>query len=243
MDELSQELFAKIDAFVDGEMEGDELQEFERTIADNQQIKAEVERLVRVDRELKDGFASVASSSLHSGVVEPIAGARLSTKRFMIPLGIAASLALLAGVWSMNFGVSPNTGTLPIDGSVVLTAFLNNPVPDVVCDTEPKFIAYTQQKLGQAITARFDSGVALIGWRGVGVYEDTDLDAPRVLMARNADGIASVVVFQSADSAAPVVKGARPGVQMYRRDFGTVSAWEFSEADTNFVLDLLSIAD
>lgn len=242
MDEISDIMNAQIDAYVDGQLEGDELVAFESAMDTDDRIRAEVDRLRSVDDNLNDVFGSLKTTNIDSGI-EPRLSVRSSGfKNVFIPMGLAAAVLLAAGLFSLRW--TGNSNQMPaIDGSVVLTAFLSDPIPAVVCDTEPKFVSYTTRTLGQAITARFDTGVALIGWRGVGVYDAEDMNAPRVLMARGTRGEAAVVVFQRADMAAPVVIGARPGMHMHQRRFGSVDAWEFSQSDSPIVLEVLTLVD
>ncbi|MEM9373653.1 MAG: hypothetical protein AAGA55_08405, partial [Planctomycetota bacterium] len=188
MDELNESMLARIDAYVDGWMDADGRVSFEAEMSADDRIRDEVERLRGVDRALQAEFGGLAERG--TGADSAPNRFVLASRRLVIPMGIAALLLLAVGLFSLRGGGGaggPASGPA-IDGSVVLTAFIRDPQPTVVCDTEAKFIAYTQEKLGHAITARFDAGVALIGWRGVGVYEDSDPVAPRVLLARGAGG-------------------------------------------------------
>lgn len=149
--------------------------------------------------------------------------------------GIAAALFLASALVVLNLP-KPLPG---ISASALHAALVQNDTPEIVCDTPEKFLAYTTEKLGEAITARFDTGVALIGWRGAAEYrEDT---RKRVLLARAATGEPVLVLFQP--KAYPAPTQTNPALHLHKRELGTMTAWEVSSFSQPVVLGALGRAN
>ncbi|MEM1422677.1 MAG: hypothetical protein AAGH64_01615 [Planctomycetota bacterium] len=169
------------------------------------------------------------------------AGATAHRRRFG-PIARAASIAVVGGLLAGGILYSESRED-PIRADLALRGFEVNPNPSVVCDTPEKFVDYTTLAFGEPITARFDSAVALVGWRAtLSTYDPDEAGQPRTLLAYDADGDEVVVLFQPARFPRPEL-GDASGLTLFGGRFGGVEVWEVSDGDTPVVLPLLSLAD
>ncbi|MEM1185917.1 MAG: hypothetical protein AAGI53_13065 [Planctomycetota bacterium] len=158
-------------------------------------------------------------------------------------LAVAAALVVATGAvvtFLPPVGQAPLVASNGRDAGRYYRMMTRSFEPSVVCDTPEKFADYTNDVFGVAMTASFETPVALIGWTALqgGYDEGADVEGPRVLLARAPSGDEVIVIFE-AEEAAPIE--AAEGLHTFTRTFGAVTATEITPADASHVLDVISM--
>lgn len=205
------------------------------------QQRAALSKLKSIEHTIRDHYAP---SEAPSSMLETVRGGAQSHRRplRLAPLALVAVLVLAASAWFLL----PFTNQPTVDASLVHAGFISNPTPSVVCDTPEKLIDYTQETLGVGLTAEFDAGVTLIGWRTIAGSSYTQSRVPgaltpRVLLANGPDDEPIVVLFFPRGTGKPNLPDGS-GLKLFNRSFESVRAWEVTPGQDATVLPLLSVA-
>lgn len=236
----------RMNAYLDGELDADDRAAFERELAADERLRAQVDRLRAIESGLGRLFppdatmpAAPPASSASSAEPRPDRRAGMSpTLRRVIAY---AAIVVLAGVgWML---VSPRAPAAPPpDAEAIYQRVGADFVPDVLCDTPPKFIAYTRDTFGVSIAADFDAGVELLGWTSQPGGYLSDAEPLRILLARAPGGVPVIAVFQRAREPDPELKSDER-LRMFDTRVGGISVHEITPLDRPVLLDLLSISD
>ncbi len=226
MNELSDRILGLVSKHLDGECALDERAELERAMGEHPELRSRIETAAAAEREIRASFAV------------PGAHPNKSPSR---QLAVAAMLvlAVCAAWW---FGVRGSGGPDPVNAWQAHGLFVSDPEPQIVCDTPEKFLAYTTEKFDEPVTADFDGGPRLVGWRGLGAsYGQGHVRGvePRLLLALTDGETPVVVLFQNARDPRPELD-PRSGLRVFKKRFGRVTAWEITPDEQAEVLPLLT---
>lgn len=226
MNEIPDRVLELVSKHLDGDCTPDERAALERAMEESPELRTRVERAAAAEREIR---ASLAPAGAHAK--------RSPGRQFAVAAMLV--LAVCAAWW---FGVRANDGSVPVSAWEAHGLFVIDREPQVVCDTPEKFLAYTTDKFDERVTADFDGGPVLVGWRGLGAsYGAGDAAGiePRLLLALTEGDSPVVVLFQSARDPRPELD-PRSGLRMFKQQFGGVTAWEITPEENAVVLPLLS---
>lgn len=234
--------------YLDGELAGEALAAFERELEGDPELREAHERSLAVEARLRElysfeGAPDVLGEADRRDVRGHGGGRTERGRRRRGRVGLyGAGLALLVALCMSAFWYVGTPGRdEPVNAFAAHRGFVSYPDPDVVCDTPEKFAAYTDEKFGQRVLASFDTGVALIGWRGArGFYTEGKKGEPRVLLAYDLEGEPVVVVFQIRGAPEPELQDGA-GLRMFSKRLGRVTAWEVTKGDGPAVLGALSV--
>jgi hypothetical protein len=238
IDALSDAQLERLFALRDGELAPADALAAQQEIDASPALKAAAAQLGIIEKQTAQAYEPTRmehDAAQHAAVAHR--GAAPSKRAFsprVMGFAIAAILALTATLIIIN-----RPAPLPsVSISAVHAAMVQNDTPEIVCDTHEKFVAYTTKSLGEAISAKFGTGIALIGWRGAGEYDPNDHLRRRVLLARSTSGDPIVVLFQPSAAAAPTQ--TNHALHMYSKKLGNITAWEVSKLSEPQVLGLLT---
>jgi len=235
----------EINAYLDGELSGEDRAGFEARMAQDPELRDAVDRLRQLEAGLRGVYsADAAAPAAPIGqAASPTAAPVWRSPRFRT----AAMVLLLIGVASV-YAVQTMLGgraESAYTDSFVYQSVLGCFEPVTVCDTPEKFLRYTDDVVGEPIAADFGSasglGLDLLGWAAFGgAYDEAErLRLPRTLLARGPGGEEIVVYFRGPGHKA--ITDDPGGVLVSTKDFGRVTAYELSMLDRAYVLDVLSL--
>jgi hypothetical protein len=226
-----------VQAFLDGELPPAQQDDFDRALAQDPELRRRVHVLEAAQDALRRSYAPVVASTASHGPAarEQRTSHRRSRRRMLV---LVTSLAVVALAFLVQRQMTPPAD--PVSASMAYAAFMQSEQPTVVCDTPAKLIAYTTKMLGVGLTADFDAGVELIGWRRAGGSYDAETEPgdPLVLLAKRDDGTKAVVIFQDSRIDAPTVR-SMDTLTVTPKRFGRVTAWEVGTIEDVMVLPLL----
>lgn len=212
----------RIDEYLDGMLEGDDLARFERLLGEDPSLRNEVEIQRRIDESIRrthtPGEASPAPA-----------------KRTPRVLRIAAVVALVAlSVWFIARQIAPS-GQPDYTGAVgeYRRQIDNGFRPRVVCDTDEAFIAYMTNEYGVPARANEDPGVRVLGWD----YSWRVLGTNSGVLLAEVEGEPVVVHIDRAENDKKL-KGGR-GLSLFKRDLAGLVLYEVTPLDTPRVLPLI----
>lgn len=230
MDELPREYAVLLNSVLDGEATPDQsrrAEELERTDPAFAQLLARARLAESRIAQLYRPAASV-----------PVPPRRTAAPLIRPPVLAAAALLAIAGV--VGLLVLRTDRSVQLDAGALHAAFVLDPKPTTVCDTQDKFLAYTAEHLGEPIAARFDTGVTLVGWRSAGRPYDKAA-RERLLLAYGADQRPIVVLFQPASGKPPRAEDG--SLHLHHARFGSIDAWEISPEDVPQILPVLMLSE
>jgi hypothetical protein len=223
-----------VSAVLDREATPEQLREVEALRAQDPAFAQTLDALLKAETRLKDYFTPPADAGMRD--VAPIARVSPTPVARAWRLLAAAAIVALAATVALVVLASPDDPAR-LDAVAMHAGFVANPTPTTVCDTPEKFVAYTREHLGEAITASFEPGVVLVGWRDAGAGYGPD-SGTRLLLAYGNASEPVVVLFQPRGRGAP--KHADTDLKVHPGRFGAVETWEISRLDTPVVLPRLS---
>lgn len=225
----------RIESYLRNEMTGDERAAFEREQLREPSLRAAVELERTIDDRLRAMFAPPAPATLEplaSGGSAPMPVPRSWVR---LALGLAAVLALAAGVhFSGILGPAPG-GT---KADAVLARFVRTGFePAWVCKDDAEFIQYTRDTFGQAFTVAPSADVQVVGWDYCsGVLGDE----AGVLLVKLGDDEKAILVVDKRANDRPVEVEPASGLTVHRRKVGSAVLYEVSKRDTPAVLPLVN---
>jgi hypothetical protein len=198
-----------LEMYLDGMLKGDQLVSFQRMLADDPSLRAEVDLQHRINASLKREFAyeppahkitlpsndapalrldrTSEAASLHAG--QPATKRHAPNRRLQWLLAAAAMLALVVGVQRVFFPSGQPAFETPdrTHARLVNLGFQ----PEFVCTTDPEFQATVREQFGEALSlAPLAPGagadpIQLVGWAYGDNYTSRILgERTLVLMAR-----------------------------------------------------------
>ncbi|MEM8836305.1 MAG: hypothetical protein AAGD00_10860 [Planctomycetota bacterium] len=232
MHDLSDAHAEKLNAYLDGEMDGREREAFEALAASDVAVREALDAARRVEAGVRTEFEQAPPIDFDAVLdrVEP-RGARTTWRA----IGLAACLALVATVFvAINL---PRDARLRAD--TAYAAVTASFVPEVICDTREKFEAYTLAHLGEGICPIEDPEIRMIGWKGLAVEAASGYEGrAKVLLAEGPQRERIVVLFLPESVGEPVPPRGG-GLRMFERSFDGVRAWELTPFDEARVVGLL----
>lgn len=222
---------ARIEAYLRGEMGGDDRAAFEREMLRDPSLREAVELERRITDRLRALYSPPAATAAR-------AAAPTARRWVQIALGLAAVLALAAGVHFSGI-LGPGPGGTKADA--VLTRFVRTGFePAWVCKDDAEFIQYTRDQFGQAFTVKPSEGVQVVGWDYCsGVLGDR----AGVMLVKLGDEDKAIVVVDRTSNDRPVEVEPGSGLKVHRRKVGGAVLYEVSKRESPAVLPLVAPAD
>ncbi|MEO1585503.1 MAG: hypothetical protein AAFR96_13150, partial [Planctomycetota bacterium] len=180
---------SEVHDFLDGSLGAEQEADFRQRRDADPKLDARVSQLENVDTLLRAEFGGLAETP------GQVRRSRAMTPRFAA-LATAAALLLATLAWVY---VTPQPTAAPIRGPLpIAELYLEHTrdfIPEIVCDTPEKLLAYTAEAFGTAITASFDTEIGLVGWKSE-VYSDArDDNGSHVLLSTGPRGERIVTLF------------------------------------------------
>jgi hypothetical protein len=216
-----------LDEYLDGTLSQESRAAFEKHIAADPSLAAQVRLQRRIDESLGRLFAATDRVSV-ARAPEP---RRLSFRPMI--WSIAAVLTLAAAV-ALYFGMfGSRSGPLdPLYQAQLASHF----VPAQVCTTGPEFAKWVKDYYGQALYPADDHpGVEFVGWN----YGRAVSPSSGVLLAKVDGKEVIVVVDRKAREKSPLPP-ARSGLHSFRQEYGSLVLYEVTPLDYQAILPLLS---
>jgi anti-sigma factor RsiW len=232
-----------IDAYLDGLMLPEEAAAFERRMAAEPGLRAEVELQRKIDAWLRATMMPPAAKEISAGAMASAgddAGLPIPMRRG-VPgwLKVAAVIAILSvSAWVVgarpweNWGArAPSTFT----ANAVLKRIQDEGFkPEWVCDTDAKFLAYTKEKLGIQFLVKPAAGVQLVGWSyAPGLLSE----AAQVLLVKAGGQDVIVAMGPRGEDREVRVEGSE--LHVHRKVYRGVVMYEITKLDHPVVLDAI----
>lgn len=214
------------EAYLDGRLSGAEALAAEAAIRSDPVLTAEAEAQRRINESVRRQFAPVA---VECPVPAPIPFRAASQVRRWTWLAAAAAVLLTvsAGVW---FAMSRENTPERLYHRLAATNFK----PDWRCSTDEEFVDFQRYRLGDAFLVRADAAVALIGWS----YERKTLSPQAEALMATVDGEHSVVLVDRLIHDKPLKARPGSGLNLFRREMGTLVLYEITPLPGPRLLDL-----
>jgi anti-sigma factor RsiW len=226
----------------DGQLGREDGARIERALAASPEARAQLEAMRRVDRSLREVFASageptsVAPASLAMARQRP--GALVMVRNIAAAILVAAVVGWL--VWPA--GQFPKSSAIPRTVDVFFDREVARGfVPDAVCTDDAQFGAFTREQVGLAMMAVAEPDVEIIGWGYPRDAEAMGMPSGTVSLLGRVDGEPVLVLM------APSGTVARPrtqwlgGHRVFRRDVAGVEVVEISPLGAPRILPLLRV--
>jgi hypothetical protein len=215
-----------LDAYLDGLLEGADLEAFEAAMAADPALRAEVELQRRIDAALRRHFALPEAPALHP----PAAGA--GSRYWNTPrlLAAAAIILLVAGI--TIFGLVRYIAADHPLVRVYRTEVARGLKPAWVCDTDEQLVAYLEDKYGRGLTVRGGDGIDLIGWTSC-----TALSPYTAVLMTRVDGEPVFVLVDLLASDRDLSLPWLSGLHLFRRELGGMVLYELTPRAAPVLLD------
>lgn len=226
---IDPELF---EAFLDGRLTGPDAATIEEAIRRDPELAAEADAQRRINDSLRRQFAPVAIECPAPAPI-PISAARPAARRLSF-LAIAAMMLLgvSAAVW---YAVGrADTGPAALYHRLAAANFK----PDWRCSTDKEFVDFQRYRLGDAFLVHADAAVALIGWS----YDRKTLSLQGEALMATVDGEHSVVLVDRLMNDKPLSVRPGSGLNLFRRELGTLVLYEITPLPKPRLLDLAHLA-
>lgn len=222
--------------YLDGLLEGGELAEFERMLAEDASLRAAVDLDRRMMRSLRETLAPPAAFSAPASATAPRSG----SFRSRIVLGIAAAIVLLAcgaALWWQHM----TTSRLPVlvmkePAEVYKSELAAGFTPDWVCGDDREMLEFTRNRFGAGLLFTPSAAVSLVGW---GYATDSlSFSTSSLLVNAGEDRIVLLVDRASRDRKVEDPALSDPSLHLFRREVGPYVLYEITPRETPSVLDL-----
>lgn len=229
-------LDADLDAYIDGRLSGQRLQDFERRLESEPRLRAELQ----AHRELEGALRTAFSVPLARSGAAP-AAARAPKPWLRLPLvrvAAAVVVATLLGVLALSV-LGPEARHRPdVLLAVYRTTVERGFKPEVVCTTNEEFAGWTKHAFGVALTpAALPASIELLGWSRAPVFSSYT----GVLLAR-VDGREVVVLIDRRDMVAGRLALLRgPELQVFSAQVGPLALHEVTPLGHPSIANLLAI--
>ncbi|GMV96689.1 MAG: hypothetical protein HRF43_10375 [Phycisphaerae bacterium] len=249
-----QDLDGLLEAYLAGRLTGPELTAFERRLAGEPALRAELEAQRRIDAALRGAFAApelsgvlaraqvaVAAGRTPASVGRVPFGRRPLVHRLLIEAGVAAVIGLLIGggylFWQSRQGDGPRRPALVEQslGDFYAARAQVDFAPDWECPPD-RFYRTFDYRLGQPLLMASAPGVTMKGL----AYSNT-LSPHTVNVLAKVDGQGVIVYADLAETARPARVCENSGLRLFQRRLGPLILYELTPLDAPRVLDLLYI--
>lgn len=247
----------RLDLYLDGLMTDDERRAFEREVAADPALQAQVQAQRDIDSALRSEFAYDHRPVLRlagSDRGAPPTPARNNPAEVFFPtapkprldwrrqlIAVAALIVLGSVVIWLNLTSGP--GTAPVRDispeAAYLTLHSSGFEPAFVCTTQPEFAKAVKDRFGQALVASASPTLQLVGWAyGTGYQGRLISDKTLILMAK-VDGHETIVLMDRLERDRSQPAPTRPELKMQRRVVGQMVLYEVTDADKTSLADML----
>lgn len=255
-----------LDAYLDGMLSGDQLARFERALAADSALRAEVDSQRSINNALVKMFDAPAGFKLRNrtpgaGTVtieapKPAPALKLGgtpadappARTVTVPRGIrpfwaaAAAIVLVGGAAMYYTGVIDPAAWLTGGQKFVAAADVYERKvrtgfnPDWVCETDEQFLQNTTDMFGKALLVRSTQDVKVVGWS---YYEPVLSEITAILLTTVDDQKVIVVMDKLANDHTLKPPPASSGLKQFRQEFGGVVMYELTPFDKPRVLPLV----
>lgn len=242
-----------LERYLDGQLHGEERDAAERLINADPSMRSVVALQREIDRSLRAEFEPVPLVDLFPRTAEvklpppeppesfPIQAARPASSRLTWLLGIAASLLVAAGGFSLYISNQFPAPSLRLTAPHAVYARLveSGFTPAFVCTTNPEFAKAVRDRFNQALLARPDPDLELVGWAYGDAYSERLLgEDTLVLMARfKGEPVIGLIDLHRNDRTMPPPP-AESGLKVSKKRIGSLVVYEVSR-DCSKLLSLL----
>lgn len=237
---MSEERSMRVEAYVDGVLEGEERARFETEMASSPSLRAEVEAARRVDAALKRRFRPPESIPLPAAAVAPRGGRRL------VAWGsLAAAVLVLVGVaafFMANRGPRLDPSRLTPVEVVYLRQVDRGFVPEWKCETDEEFAQASRDRFGQALLVQnLPPDVEVLGWAysGAGGHFVMSREEMLLLVRHGRKRIMAVVDRAEHDRPVTVSGEFDPPLNVFRGELGDLVVYELTPEIRPVVADRL----
>ncbi|MBO6512638.1 MAG: hypothetical protein JJ974_01565 [Phycisphaerales bacterium] len=220
-------------AYLDGELDQNQIRDLETRIAENPELQERIDRL----NSINDSIHRIAHSDPAPIKFTQQTDPRRSTLKWIAYAAVIAIAAPLV----IFLNQPPQQKRFDAERFYVSTT--TDFVPDIVCDTPEKFEEYTYEAFGKTITADFETPVQLVGWKyfskNYTPEELKDKDTTRALVGMSAEGAPLLAVFPSKNFSELTLD---PGSDLYMHTtrINSIRVIEISPYKDPILLDLMS---
>lgn len=252
-----------LDRHIDGALTPDERDAFERVLAADPGLVAEVELHRSIEAGLRRTIRPVAVA-LPAQVAARIAAESAAPLAFRAPakaarnqmahhpyrwIAVAALLAMTAaglwGVWS-NYGPQP-TPTLLVSAARIYELQRDRGFkPEWVCTTEKEFAKAVKDHVGQPLVVTAAQNVAIVGWaypqEGY-AGQEVALSRKTMILLTRVDDDPVIVLIDRVSRDRDINSPPDPTLHVYRRVVGDLVLYEVSPREKPALLDRFGIPD
>ena len=227
-----------LDAYLAGELQGEELARFEAMLKVDPVLRAEVELQRAIDNSLRASCAAPADFAQRLAVTATSAVPQLTAAQRPMPktspwtrrFAIAAMLVLgVFGAWNIWQFVKPQPAPYPDTGprrtlEVAYHEIIDDGFePAWICRNDQEFLENVRKSLGKdLLIAQVDPGVRVLGL----AYANT-ISPWTVMILAYVDG-KPVVVFADRSMADRQLPQPAPGLTLHKREIGEIVLYELS---------------
>lgn len=257
---IADRLELLVEAYLLGELSGEELAGFERDLARSEELRRQVELQRQVEASLKRLY--VAPEPVDPGVIAqewPTLAEKAALRRRpwharrLTWLSAAAAVLLGVGIWSW---IPREHVTRLAPQELYLIMRGRGFTPEFVCTTDEAFAKLIRDRFGQGLVPTHALGVEMLGWGYTSDYYGSPLSKNALVLLAKSEGEPVVVVMdrlsedRELEPPAPCVSGTRtPGapkkspLHMYRTVLGELVVYEITPRSAPEVTRALQICD
>ena len=232
-----------LDLYVDGLMTPEQAAAFERVIATNPQLAAEVQLQIRIDASLSSQYAypqglSTAVPDAPTLPFEAAARPRPRWGRMLAFTAVAACAAML--VWVGN----PFAPLPPVVEPKRLTACdvyknleAGNWIPSFKCNSDEEFVVAVAKQLGSGLLIPLSTvGVTLDGWGYADGYAGSPISGETMYLLTHVGEKRVLVLMDKKANDHPVATGDC-SLNLFRREVGDLVLYEVSPNASSTAID------
>jgi len=228
---------SRLDEYLDGLLHGEELAQFERTIAADPALSAQVALQQRIDSSISAQFKySANEANLTPPAPQPIPIARggkrwilaalasiSARQRAMLAVAAALLITCIYIYWpeeEVNF--------YPID-AVYANLDTSGWQPDFKCETDDQFAAKVNERFGSPVLIPMSTpGVTLVGWGYANDYEGSPMSKDAMYLLTTVEDRRVLVVMDNAecDRGLELTKGSK--YHLFRKEIDGVVLYEMT---------------
>lgn len=248
----------RVDLYIDGLLEGEELAAFERELGESAVLRGQIESQELIDSGLRKLFAydpsravlpasilGEAGDSARNGVIGRIDGstatrgaARASApwSRLRIYAMAAAVLLAAAGIWATYVHLTTPSFEKLLSPAEVY-AMVDK--PEFICKDDREFADAVNKRLGQPLVLAMSPGVSALGW-AYGDDYNGKIVGPKTMVLINKVDDQKVLVFMDRrreDRKLEVPAGS--GLKLFRKEIGALVVYEVTPLDRARVIEQL----
>lgn len=237
---MSEERSMRVEAYVDGVLEGEERARFEADMASSPALRAEVRAAQRIDAALRRRFEPPVSIPLPAGVEHVRVG-----RRFVAWGGLAAAVLVIVGLAAFlvaDRGPRIDPARLTPVEVVYRRQVDRGFVPEWKCETDEEFAQVSRDRFGQALLVKdLPPDVEVLGWAysGAGGHFVVSREEMLLLVRRGRERIMAVVDRAEHDRPVNVSGEFDPPLHVFRGELGALVVYELTPGDGPVVVDRL----